>query len=176
MYYGAHKAMMEIWLATLVRRGELAALSVRLPGIVARPAGSESMKSGFMSDVFHALAAGHKYVMPVLPSATLWLMSLDRICANLAHALDVATGEDVPASRAVQLPALRLRAEDLVLEIARQTGSDPALVTYEVDDALQEGFGQQPPLDTSNAERLGFRHDSDIEGLVRAALNAVRGR
>ena len=49
-FYGAHKALMEQWLATLSRRGELDAISLRLSGVVARPRGPSGMKSAFLSD------------------------------------------------------------------------------------------------------------------------------
>lgn len=61
MIYGAHKALMEQWLATQTRRGAISALSLRLPGIIARPRGPSGMKSAFMSDVFHALKAGNLF-------------------------------------------------------------------------------------------------------------------
>ncbi|GGB94640.1 hypothetical protein GCM10011494_11390 [Novosphingobium endophyticum] len=173
MYYGAHKAIMEIWLGTLARRGQLSALSIRLPGIIARPAGSETMKSAFMSNVFHALRAGREISLPVEPSATLWLMSLGRIADNFVHALKAVKSSDVPESAAITLPAIRLRMDELVAEIARQTGANPKLVSYDVDPAMQEGFGQQPPLETPAAERLGFRHDGDVASLVKAGLAAI---
>lgn len=174
MYYSAHKAIMEVWLGTLARRGELAALSLRLPGIVARPPGSERLKSAFMSNVFHALATGLEIALPVEPGATLWLMSVSRAAANFVHALDAVAGGDLPESRAVTLPAIRLRMDELVTEIAHQTGADPRLVTYDVDPALHQAFGQQPPLETPAADRLGFRHDASVADLVRSGLEGIR--
>ena len=64
MVYGAHKAMIEQWIATLTRRGAIAGLSLRFPGIIARPKGSSGMKSAFMSDVFHAAVAHEAFTCP----------------------------------------------------------------------------------------------------------------
>ncbi|MES2300836.1 MAG: NAD-dependent epimerase/dehydratase family protein, partial [Pseudomonadota bacterium] len=48
MVYGAHKAMIEQWIATLTRRGTIDGLSLRFPGVVARPKGPSGLKSAFM--------------------------------------------------------------------------------------------------------------------------------
>ncbi len=164
MVYGAHKAMMETWIETQTRRGSIAGLSLRLPGVVARPKGPSDMKSAFMSDVFHALVARLPIELPVSPEATMWLMSLRQIAANLVHALQIeATGT-------CTLPAIRTSMRDLVQAIARATQTDPALVTYAPDIALEAGFGRQPPLRTSTAEALGFTNDGSIDTLVASAL------
>jgi nucleoside-diphosphate-sugar epimerase len=60
--YGAHKLMAEIELADLSRRGTLDAVSLRLPGIVARPPSESGHGSAFMSLVMHKVAAGQPYV------------------------------------------------------------------------------------------------------------------
>jgi nucleoside-diphosphate-sugar epimerase len=171
MLYGAHKAMIEQWVATLSRRGEIDGLSLRLPGIVARPAAASGMKSAFMSNVFHALRAGRAFISPVSATATMWLMSVDCVAAALCHALEQAA--PVPDSCAVTLPALHVRMHDLVAEIAHQCGADPQLVGYAPDPALEAAFGAQPPLSTDLADRLGFVHDGTLEQLVASALRTL---
>ncbi len=171
MLYGAHKAMIEQWIATLSRRGEIAGLSLRLPGIVARPATVSGMKSAFMSDVFHALRAKSPFVSPVCEGATMWLMSVDCVAAAIVHALGLAA--PLPRGRALTLPALRVRMGDLIAEIARQAGTDPGLVNYAPDAALEAAFGAQPALSTAYADELGFRHDRSLDRLVASALATI---
>jgi nucleoside-diphosphate-sugar epimerase len=60
MIYGAHKAMMEHAVALFTNRGAIEGVTVRLPGILARPKGPSGMKSAFMSNLFHALNAGRR--------------------------------------------------------------------------------------------------------------------
>jgi nucleoside-diphosphate-sugar epimerase len=171
LIYGAHKAMIEQWLATLSRRQALDALSLRLPGIVARPPAPSGMKSAFMSDVFHAVRGQRAFTSPVAADATFWLMSLDAVVAAIAHALtlDMALPED----RAVTLPALRLRMDELVTTIARHAGTDPALVDYAPDHDLQASFGAYPPLIAARGEALGFRPDGSPDALVATALDTI---
>jgi nucleoside-diphosphate-sugar epimerase len=171
LVYGAHKAMIEQWLATLSRRGALDALSLRLPGIVARPRGPSGMKSAFMSDLFHALRSRAPFTSPVAADATMWLMSVETVVAALLHALMLDAA--LPDDRAVTLPALRLRMDALVAAVARHSGADTALVGYAPDPALQAAFGAYPALITPRAEALGFRHDGAADRLVASALTSL---
>lgn len=169
LVYGGHKAMMEVACALLSNRGAIDAVTVRLPGILARPKGAAGMKSAFMSDLFHALKAGEPFVCPTSPGATIWAQSVDRCAANFVHALTMDTAL-LPPTRAVTLPALLVRMDELAAEIARQCGTDPALVSYVPDPPLEKAFGTYPPLATPAAERAGFAHDGTVAKLVASAL------
>jgi D-erythronate 2-dehydrogenase len=160
LVYGAHKRMVEIALADFHRRGRVQAVALRLPGVVARPRGDSGLKSAFMSDVFHAAAAGERYTLPVGPEAAFWLMSARCVAENLVH----AAGLDRLDGRALTLPALRVEAGAL----ANALFADPRRVAFAPDAALQAGFGAYPPLDTPAADALGFVHDGDLDGLIAA--------
>ena len=169
LIYGAHKAMAETWLAMLSRRGSLDALSLRLPGIVARPGGSASMKSAFMSNLFHAFLGGERIILPVSANATMWLMSRPCLIDNLVAALNLDSA-GLPDDRAVSLPALCVSMAALVAELAGQCNADPTLADFTPDAALEAAFGTQPPLDTPRAEALGFTHDGSLSRLVASVL------
>ncbi len=172
LLYGAHKAMMEQWLATLSRRGDIDTISLRLSGVVARPRGPSGMKSAFMSDIFHSLKAGQKFVMPVSANATVWLTSAECAVGNIVRALTVDL-KMAPENRAVTLPALRVRIGDLVEEIALQTGASVKSVSYAPAGALESGFGALPPLFTPAAEGLGFSNDGALSALVSCSLREI---
>ncbi len=172
MVYGGHKAMMELAVSMMHQRGEIEGISVRLPGILARPKGPSGMKSAFMSDLFHALRAGEEFVCPVSEGATIWAESVKQCADNLAHALTMDASL-MPVTRVVTLPAQRITMGALASEIARQCGVATDLVSYRPDAALEAGFGAQPPLSTPAAERAGFAHDGDLATLVTNALNVI---
>lgn len=172
LIYGGHKAMMETAVAMLTHRGMIDGVTVRLPGILARPAGPSGMKSAFMSDVFHALRAGRPFICPVSPDATIWAESIGCVTDNLLRALSL-DGSALPRTRAVTLPALRIAMADLVAEIARQCHVSLSLVSYAPDPALEAAFGAHPPLATPAAEAAGFRSDDDVPTLVRRALGQL---
>jgi nucleoside-diphosphate-sugar epimerase len=172
MIYGGHKAMTEDAVAMFSNRGAIDGVTIRLPGILARPRGPSGLKSAFMSDLFHALRAGEPFVCPVSPKGTIWAQSLDRVVGNIVQALNLDSAL-LPATRAVTLPALRVAMHDLAAEVARQCGVPATLVTYCRDGALEAAFAAQPPLATPAADRAGFTHDGDLGTLVASALRTL---
>jgi nucleoside-diphosphate-sugar epimerase len=172
MVYGGHKAMMELAVSMMHQRGEIEGITVRLPGILARPKGPSGMKSAFMSDLFHALRAGEAFLCPVSEGATIWAQSVKQCADNLAHALTMDASL-MPVTRVVTLPAQRITMGALAAEIARQCGVSPDLVSYRPDAALEAGFGAQPPLATPAADRAGFAHDGNLATLVSNALAVI---
>lgn len=172
MIYGAHKAMMEHAVAMFANRGMIEGVTVRLPGILARPKGPSGMKSAFMSNLFHALKAGEEFVCPVSAGGTIWAQSVARCADNFIHALTLDTAL-LPPTYAVTLPAQRITMGDLAGEIAAQCGVSADLVRYEPDAALEVAFAAQPPLSMAAAERAGFAHDGDLATLVSSALKTL---
>ncbi len=173
MIYGGHKAMMEHAVAMFSNRGAIDGVTIRLPGILARPKGPSGMKSAFMSDLFHALKAGERFTCPVSADGTIWAQSVARCADNFVHALGLNTTL-LPQTRAVTLPAQRIAMGDLATEIARQCGVDAGLVEYRADPALEAAFAANPPLLTLAAEHAGFAHDGDLATLVASALTTLQ--
>lgn len=169
MIYGGHKAMMELAVAMFTRRGAIDGVSLRLPAILARPKAPSGMKSGFISEMFHALKAGEPFTCPVSADGTIWAQSVACCTRNLVHALTFDSAL-IPESRAVTLPALRVSMRDLAAEITRQCNVSPSLVRYHPDAALEAAFAAQPPLATPAASRAGFAGDRDIVALAASAL------
>jgi nucleoside-diphosphate-sugar epimerase len=170
--YGAHKLMAEIELADLSRRGTLDAVSLRLPGIVARPPSESGHGSAFMSLVMHKIAAGQPYVCPVGPKATAWWMSLRCCVDNLLHAAAMPTA-GAPASRVWQLPVLHLSMREVLDALIWRYGPQRReLISFAPDERIEALFGRMPPLHTPTALAAGFRHDEDADQLIVAALQA----
>ncbi len=163
--YGAHKLMCEVYLADLHRRGEIEAVSVRLPGILARPKGPSGMKSAFISDMFHAALGNEAFTCPTTPDGHIWAMSVEQVCQNLRHAMRMEANV-MPKSRVVTLPALRFSMGELAKALK-------ANVRFEPDALLESQFAAQPPLDTFAADRAGFRHDGHLDTLVSRALAEI---
>ncbi|MGX1021934.1 nucleoside-diphosphate-sugar epimerase [Pseudomonas sp. Y3 TE3536] len=167
--YGAHKVMVETQLNDLARRGEVDGRALRLPGIVARPREPNGLRSAFMSDLMHALAAGENYCCPVSPNATAWWMSARCCVDNLLHAAEL---QNPGPQRVWQLPVLHLAMDQVVEALAEAFGDDRrALVSYQPNADLEALFGRYPPLRTPQSRALGFHHDGSAQTLVRNALS-----
>ncbi len=162
--YGAHKAMTELFLTDLSRRGDLSAISLRLPGIVARPAAETGHGSAFMSQLFHKIAVGEPYACPVLETAACWWMSRRACVTALLHAAALSGPETV-----IQPPVLHATTGAVARATAEVTGQ-AAQVEWGNDPRLTALFGAMPPLDATPARHLGFAADADVRTLVAHAL------
>ncbi|WP_219893024.1 NAD-dependent epimerase/dehydratase family protein [Aquisediminimonas profunda] len=173
LIYGGHKAMMEDVVAMMSNRGMIDGVTVRLPGILARPRAASGMKSAFLSDLFHALKAGEPFICPVSSAGRIWAQSVACCANNFVHAVSLDSAL-MPPNRAVTLPALVVAIGAMAQEIARQTGVDAGLVEYRPEPALEAMFAAQPPLVTPAAEHAGFAHDGDLATLVASALATLQ--
>lgn len=172
LIYGGHKAMMEVAVAMLSNRKAIDGVTVRLPGILARPKGPSGMKSAFMSDLFHALKAGEPFTCPTRPQAMIWAQSVAQCARNFVHAIDCDSSK-MPPTRAVTLPAQHVSMGALAEEIARQCGTSAGLVTWQPDPPLEAAFGAYPPLSTPAAEAAGFADDGTLANLVTSAIETL---
>lgn len=170
--YGTHKLITEHYLGDLGRRGLLDAVSLRLPGIVARPPTRTGHGSAFMSDIFHCLSSQEPYQCPVSPDAQCWWLS--RLCCveNLMHAAAVNTGK-IPAHRTLQVPAITATVQAVVDAICAEQNLANSNLGFVPDDHLESLFGRSPVLVTTEAERHGFRHDGDLAGLVTQVFKDI---
>jgi nucleoside-diphosphate-sugar epimerase len=170
MTYGAHKLIGEILVEDSNRRGMVLGRSLRLPGIVARPPQPTGQLSAFMSDIIRALASGRSYECPVAAHSTTWLMSVRCVVDNLIHAATLDQNH-CTKTRTWTLPALRASMAELVDAIALIHGPEVlGRVTFRSNPGLEASFGRYPPLRTPASESAGFRHDGDLQTLVRRAL------
>ncbi len=167
--YGAQKAACEILIRDYARRGFISAISLRLPGVVARPGASAALLSSFMSEVFWAMAAGRPCVMPVASEACGWWMSLARCVDNLVHALAV-TDANSHDHGGFSLPVLQLTMADIVAALDAHFGVT-GLVTYAPDPRFRVIMGPPVTLDAGPARALGFRDDDNVEGLIGRVLH-----
>ena len=162
--YGAHKRMTEILLSDLTRRGDLSAISLRLPGIVARPEVETGHGSAFMSQLFHKIAGDKPYDCPVPQTARCWWMSRRACVAALLHAAELTGPETV-----IQPPVLHLTTGAVAQAVAEVTSQRPQ-VDWGQDPRLTALFGAMPALEATSALRLGFQADADARTLVAHAL------
>jgi D-erythronate 2-dehydrogenase len=170
MTYGAQKLIGEILVGDFSRRGWVDGRSVRLPGVLARPPARSGLLSAFMSDMIHELGAGRPFTCPTGPAASTWASSIVNVVDNLVHAatLDAAA---LGARRAFTLPTLCFTFQALVEAIGAVHGIDTSrLVTWKPDGRIESLFGRFPPLTTQAADDAGFRHDGDLQSLVRRSV------
>jgi nucleoside-diphosphate-sugar epimerase len=172
MVYGAQKLMMEIALEQFSNRGLLDGLAIRLPGIVARPGADARLKSAFLNNVFYAYAQGEDFLLPVSADGTSWLISVPACVDAFVHA-GTLPADRISGRRSFTLPAQLVRMGDLVDALGRRFPASRSRIEYKPDAQLQAQFASQPPLTTAIGDRLGFRHDGDLDRLVARAMEGA---
>jgi nucleoside-diphosphate-sugar epimerase len=170
--YGAHKLMVEYYLADLARRGFLDARSVRIPGTLPRPRlPDRTFSPAFGSNLIHAMSAGEAFHSPVSEKATLWAVSRRWTIDNLIRSAAVAA-DGLPRHRVWQLPALVVTMGELARALADRFGADRLTrVQWDPIPELESALGTLPRLVTATADRLGLRHDGDVATLVENVLD-----
>lgn len=172
MTYGAHKLMGEIALADATRRGACDGVSLRLPGVLARPPARTGQLSAFLSDLLRDPAAGRDVTCPMSPAATTWASSTPNVVDNLLHAATMDTAA-LPAHRALALPALRFSMAELVDALVAVHGPQVRdRVHFAPEPRIEALFGRFPPLRTPAADAAGLRHDGDLPTLCRRAIES----
>ena len=174
--YGTHKRIAELLVDDHTRRGELDGRSLRLAGVVVRPAAAGSANgalSAFNSDVIREPLAGRDYVCPVGPEATVWLTSRRAAVADLLHLAD-ADGAAIGARRALTAPALVASIAEIVAALGRVDAGAPSRVRYAPQPEIEAQFGRWPRAASfARAEALGLVGEASIDTLVRAHLEST---
>lgn len=167
MSYGAHKLVGEVLVDDFGRRGWVEGISLRLPGVLARPPARTGQLSAFLSDMIREPAAGRSVLCPMAPQATTWALSLPAVVQALLHAGGVGPAA-LQGRRTFTLPALRFSMAELVDALAAVHGAAVrARVGFEPQERIEALFGRFPPLATPAADAAGFRADEDLAALVR---------
>lgn len=170
MTYGAQKLIGEVLVEDFSRRAWVDGVSLRIPGVLARPPARTGQLSAFLSDILRELAAGRPFTCPMAGTATTWASSLASVVDNLLHAATVHPSA-FAATRTHTLPTTRFSMAELVDAIGEVHGVDArALVRYAPDERIERLFGCFPPIETPCAEQAGFQRDADLRALVRRAL------
>lgn len=168
--YATQKLIGELLIDDFSRRGTIDGISLRLPGIVARPPQPSGLLSAFMSEVFWKLKAGEPFECPVSAQATAWWMSAARCVDNLLHAATLPA-EALGARRVFTLPVLHLSMGALIEGLHQRFGRSP--VSFRPNEALEAAFGRYPPLRSEAAEQVGLRHDGSLAQLIERTLNLL---
>lgn len=169
--YATQKLIGELLVSDFSRKGWIDGISIRLPGIVARPPAPSGLLSAFMSTMFWNLAKKEKFDCPVSANAVAWWMSVECCVNNLIHAAQIPREHLSIGSRAFTLPVLRLTMHQVISGLCEHFQLDEATyITYGTDIELEKNFGAYPEIETSRAFKLGFKNDGNLEKLIQNTL------
>lgn len=172
--YGAQKAMGELLVSDMSRRGMIDGRALRLPTITVRPGKPNKAASSFASGIIREPLAGVDAVCPVAPATRMWVQSPPRVIENLL------IGHDARASafgfdRSISVPGISVAVGDMVASLRRLAGDAVAgRVSWQLDPAIDRLVSSWPQAFAADRGRaLGMTADDDFDDIVRAYMAAT---
>ena len=166
--YGTHKAMMELFIDDMSRRGAIDARIVRLPTVIVRAGKPTGAASSFASGMFREPFQGIKSVVPVRKDLEIWICSARTVLRNLIIAGQLEATAFEQGSRVVLLPGMLVTVQDMIHALEYILGEKAMwLLAIRPDEKIErivEGWATR--IDDSHARRLGFVEDGTLNGAV----------
>jgi nucleoside-diphosphate-sugar epimerase len=169
--YGAQKAICELLVYDMTRKGYIDGRSLRLPTIVVRPGKPNKAASSFASSVIREPLSGIDVFCPVAPATRVWVSSPRAAIANLI------IGHEVPASRfahtrSISVPGLQVGMGEAVAALCRIAGDAVGdRVKWQLDPAIDRIVSTWPSRFVAQlGSALGMRADPDFDSIVRAYI------
>ena len=174
--YGTQKAMGELLLADLTRRGFLDGIGVRLPTVCIRPGRPNQAASGFFSSILREPLVGQEAVLPVPESVRHWHASPRSAVGFLVRAAELDTALVGPR-RTLSMPGLSATVGEQLEALRRVAGERAVrLVRHEPDPAIMAIVETwAAALDASRAERLGFVAETSYDEIIRVHVEDELG-
>ncbi|MEM8878825.1 MAG: D-erythronate dehydrogenase [Pseudomonadota bacterium] len=165
--YGTQKAMAELLINDMSRKGFIDGISLRVPTVVVRPGKPNAAASSFASAIIREPLSGERAACPVDPGMLMWIASPDAVTRNLVHAADLPA-DDLGFPRILNLPGLSVPVSEMIAAMVRAGGAE-TLIDHQIDPAIEDIVGTWPDgMNTLRANELGFVPDDDIDAIVAA--------
>lgn len=169
--YGTQKAIGELLVYDMTRKGYIDGRSLRLPTVAVRPGKPNRAASSFASSIIREPLAGIDAICPVAPDTEVWLSSPRAAIANLIVGHE-AVASAFAHTRSINVPGIHVSVGKMVAAL-RGIGGDAVAnrVKWQLDPAINHIVGTWPtrfaPL---LGPALGMRADEDFESIVRAYI------
>jgi nucleoside-diphosphate-sugar epimerase len=173
--YGAQKAIGELLVYEMTRKGYIEGRSLRLPTITVRPGKPNKAASSFASSVIREPLNGIDAPCPVAASTRIWVSSPRTVIENLL------VGHDVPAARfahtrSINVPGMCVGVGEMV-EVLRRVAGDTVAdrVKWRPDPVIERIVATWPPrFAPVLGPSLGMRADQDFEAIIRQYIEDER--
>jgi nucleoside-diphosphate-sugar epimerase len=169
--YGAQKAISELMLSDVSRKGFVDGISIRLPTICVRPGMPNKAASSFFSGIIREPLNGQEAVLPVSPDVRHWHASPRSAVGFLRHAalLDLSRLGNRPA---LNLPGVSCTVEEQIEALRSIAGNDVIKLIRPEPDAAIARIVEGWPRDFApeRALALGFTADPDFHSIIETYI------
>ncbi len=166
--YGTQKAMGELLLNDMTRKGFLDGRGLRLPTVSIRPGRANAAASSFMSGIFREPLQGEPSNCPVGADFAIWHTAPRTVVQNLIHAAEVE-GAAFGPNRNLNLPGRTDTVAEMIAAMSRVAGPEPeALITWNREPEIEPiVMGWRNHYRPEKGLALGFTADESFENSVR---------
>ena len=174
--YGTQKAMAEMMVSDLSRRGVLDGVSLRFPTICIRPGKPNKAASSFFSSILREPLNGEEAVLPVEDDVRHWHASPRAAVAFLVHAAE-ADLDALGPNRALSLPGVSATVAEQIEALGRVAGPKAvARIRREPDETVRRIVAGWPRnFDPARARSLGFEAEPDMDTIIRVYVDEELG-
>lgn len=169
--YGMTKAVMELLVNDMSRKGFIDGRVGRLPTVIVRPGKPNTAASSFASGVIREPLTGDVCELPVAREMKLCVGGY-RTCADGLMALLDAPAEQFGDDRVVNLPNITTSVNEMIAateKVAARHGITLGRIEDTPDEVVRAIVGSWPiALEASKALSLGCPQDGDLETIIEA--------
>src|SRR5438046_2321032 len=169
--YGTQKAIGELLVYDMTRKGFIDGRSLRLPTITVRPGKPNKAASSFASGIIREPLSGVDAQCPVAPTTRMWVQSPRTVIDNLI------IGHEAPArefahTRSINVPGICVGVGDMVDALRAVAGDAVAdRVKWNFDPAIDRIVATWAPnFAPKLGPALGMKADADFESIIRAYM------
>ena len=165
--YGSQKAVCELMLNDLSRKGAVDGVSIRLPTICVRPGKPNKAASGFFSGIIREPLNGQPAILPVSTDVRHWHASPRSAVRYLRQAATMDLN-DLQERRALSMPGLSCTVEEQIEALRTVAGQNAVdLIRHEPDETIISIVKNWPRnFDPVRAIELGFKSEETFRDII----------
>ena len=165
--YGTQKAIGELLLGDLSRRGFFDGIGIRFPTICVRPGKPNKAASGFFSSIIREPLKGEPAILPVTEMSGTG--ASPRAAVNFLFHAGAIDLDQLGSRRTLNMPGLSATVSEMISSLEKVAGTECVkLIQREPDSNVQrivDGWPQR--LDAGRAQALGFQAETDFEEIIK---------
>ena len=165
--YGAQKAISELMLSDMTRKGMVDGISIRLPTICVRPGKANLAASSFFSGIIREPLNGQEASLPVSTETRHWHASPRSAVGFLRHAAAL-NPKRLEGRYALTMPGLSCTVEEQIEALRDVAGNEAvARIKYKPDSQVQAIVKNWPRrFSAERAFKLGFTAERSFREII----------
>jgi D-erythronate 2-dehydrogenase len=173
--YGAQKAMGELLVCDMSRKGFIDGRVLRLPTVTVRPGKPNKAASSFASGMIREPLAGVAANVPVSPETKMWVQSPDRVIENILMGHEIPAAQFRSFPRTISVPGISVSIGEMAAALRRVAGDEVAnRLTWNRESAIENLVNTWPQAFSAERGRaMGMAADKNFDEIVRAHMSAM---